>query len=883
MSNRRDRRAGYRRTVAVAAALLLGALAGVSPPAQAADRAFVNGSFESGLTGWKQFGVGGNTVTTEKASDGSTSLKIADGSTETGTGLETAGTASTPAMQVVAGASYTAFAKFWVDEEATPQLYLRFYDANGGYLTSAITAFSGTRGGWSPIRVTGTAPTGSAFMSVLPYSSGGSKGTFYVDEVAVSNQGESVYVGAQVDAGQVNASTFGIGTDQNKVYGVFTGSSDTTNNPAKLATVDVDTNAVVDTPQKLPGAAGGWAATTATDGSVYVGTYHNAGLYRYLPGTKSLISLGSAVPESKESYVWDLAPGRGGRIYGGTYNTAGFFSYAPGDPGDTITTVGSVPFWPGKTYVRALAFDPESGQTGHTGRTFLGVGTPAALLSYDRDSGKTYDITVGGHADEATVGGMTWTGNRLFVVWGSGKLSVLRVDENANGVPSAVEEATFANSALTVAPARDGKVYVMSSNQLKVYDIANPGAGLTGVTDGAGQPIGTFLTVNSLGWVQMKATSLPGETLVVVGHGSDGKSYLFKYNPTTNWSETREIAGAPLLAMDISAIGTGPDGRIYSGGFLTGGIGVYQPIRGDAAEITPDAPTRRGVTQAETITTQGSRMYIGAYPHAKVYEYDPARPWNCPRQGNAVLRCTGLPESNPRELPLDLGSKDNYQDRPYAITTGGGKLFVGTVPKSNSHRGALTVANLDGSAAEVKVDFVPDQSVVSLVYLNGKLYGGSSIRGGLGVEQKPTQSCAEFFVYDPVTKQKTVPSPCLGRSALADKITAITALAEVGGKIWGIGEGYLFVYDPATNKVTSVESILDINYDNGIYEDAKLLTIPQDTANVYGLAGDTLFKINRSTRKLTVLDTNVGAEHLASDSWGNLYYTKNHRLYRFTP
>ncbi|GAA3620585.1 hypothetical protein GCM10022419_127810 [Nonomuraea rosea] len=59
-----------------------------------------------------------------------------------------------------------------------------------------------------------------------------------------------------------------------------------------------------------------------------------------------------------------------------------------------------------------------------------------------------------------------------------------------------------------------------------------------------------------------------------------------------------------------------------------------------------------------------------------------------------------------------------------------------------------------------------------------------------------------------------------------------------------------------------------------------LLSVAQDPRHVYGTSGDQIFKIEKSTKALTVLLTDPGMEGLTADGFGNLYYKINERLHR---
>lgn len=824
-----------RRRGALAALLALVLVVSVSPgreAAWAADLKLTNSGFESDLTGWSQWGEGGNTVSTARAYEGVKSARITDGDTTTGTGLESG------LMTAKAGTRYAAFARVYV-ESGAPDLYLRFYTSSGTLTGNFYTNFTGAPGSWSVLKVTGTAPADATKMSVLAYSSKSNTGVAHYDQMLVT--AAVTDLGWQIDNAGVNGSTFGIGANQNKIYSIVTGSNDASQYPAKFGIIDVDTEQVVGTPSTLSGAIGGWAATTATDGNVYLGSYNNGHLYRHTPGTTGVTDLGQAI--TGQSFVWAVTAGSDGRVYGGTYSGAGYFKY---EPANGFTTIGSTPIWPGKEYVRSIAFDAAQGAT------YLGVGTNAALVRFDRVTGQKDDILPSKYAGISMVGGLTFTGNRLFTVMANGVCTVLDVVRQADGSYTGVEEANFP-SALPVSPERDGKVYAVSGGGLAVYDIA--ARQLTSL----GVPVG--FSAKQFGWVRLAdQVNYPGETLVLIG-SQDGRSYLLRYNPTNGATRTAEIANLPGQPTNINVVTTGPDGNIWTGGYLSGGNGVYRPFQGDGNDERVEQ-VYRGLSQTEGMLAYQGKMYIGTYSGAKVYEHDPSQPWQV--------------GTNPRQLAVLSGVG---QDRPYALAAGGGKLFVGTVPGYGRYDGALTVFDLATGAYTPYVDLVPNQSVVSLVYLNGLVWGGTTIRGGLGVDQTPKATEAKLFVFDPATGAKTEYALPASR-----KLKALTALTVVGGKIWGVAEGFVFVFDPVTRTFTTppTEKFTDITFPLGAWKDAKLLTVPQDTANVYGTAGDYLFRIDRSTLAVTKL-VSTGADYLAADEYGNLYYSRYERLFRYVP
>nr|WP_221379216.1 trypsin-like serine protease [Actinoplanes polyasparticus] len=167
----------------------------VSPP---------NTGFESGLSGWSQFGAGGNTASTERAYAGTTSVKIVDSSTTAADGVEST------RMPAAPGIRYTATAHAGVTN-GSPDLYIRFLDASGTQLAAVYTPYSGTAGQWQRLQVTGTAPAGTEQVSVLLYSAQAKTGTSYFDEVALSRAPGIPLTNAGFESGLSGWTQFGTG------------------------------------------------------------------------------------------------------------------------------------------------------------------------------------------------------------------------------------------------------------------------------------------------------------------------------------------------------------------------------------------------------------------------------------------------------------------------------------------------------------------------------------------------------------------------------------------------------------------------------------------------------------------------------------------------
>lgn len=797
----------------------------------ASDMLISNYSFESGTTGWTQsYGSGGITVSSEQKHTGGYSLKINDTSSTASFGMEST------KLSAAAGTAYSASAKVYI-VSGWADLYIRFWSSSNTLISSAFKETSGPAGQWKDLSVTGTAPAGTAYVSVMLYGNTSSTGVCYYDDIGITTQFTTI--GPQVTNSTIRGAAFGKDENNNDV--MYTVSDGATGYVPKLYQINVNTLAVQRSIE-LPGATGAWAVTVATDGKAYAGSYANGHLYQYTPGSGSVTDLGGA---GGDSFIWDLQPGWDGKVYGGTYHHAYVFKYDNGAFSIFGPNGVGQPFDTAENYVRSVAYDPEN----HV--LYVGIGSHAKLYRYDCYTGQCDNILPAEYADCEFIYNLSYIDGKVFAKVTPGNTTlVLNVAKDENNVVTTTVDCVIDGlTNLCVSPSLNGKVYYSNYGNLYCYDIANKTYGP--ILDNQGKNI--YMTINpcEMAILQLSdQTNYPGYSLVGTGITA-GETRLFKYNITTGTSSlnTLELSGTP---SNIQSITTGPDGKIYSSGFLNGGTAVYTPMRSDLNV------QYKGIGQCESMTTVGNKLYFGVYTGAYIYEYDPFQGWN---------------GYNPTRLFTLSGHE---QDRPVSMTGGDNKLFIGTVPNYGKLGGALTIYDTSsGGDPTVLRNIVQDQSVVSLAYKDGIIYGGTAIYGGMG--STPTQTTAKFFAYRVSDGTKLFEiAPISGKKA----ITSLTVGPD--GKIWGMDEGYLFIYNPSTGTIEYCqEKFPGISYpsDGIVYSDAALL-VGKD-GNVYGTIAGRLFKIDVTTKTVTTL-LSSGASRLTQDSAGFLYYINGTDLKRYS-
>ncbi|UUZ95471.1 carbohydrate binding domain-containing protein [Paenibacillus sp. P25] len=246
---------------------------------------------------------------------------------------------------------------------------------------------------------------------------------------------------------------------------------------------------------------------------------------------------------------------------------------------------------------------------------------------------------------------------------------------------------------------------------------------------------------------------------------------------------------------------------------------------------------------------------MGVYPEGALFEYDMKSPPGA---------------ENPKKTLV----LEEQQERLVNMTSGGGKLYIATIPTYGTLGGAMTVYDPAKGGHEVYRNIVQDQSLLSLAYLDGKVFGSTTIRGGLG--SLPTAEEAKIFVWDSVTKQKITEFPL--RVPGLDKPIFIGDLS-VGpdGLIWGAAYEYIFALDPKTYQIVKSKKIYpSLNYSQWAHHSMRW----SKDGLLYVLFNNKLTVIDPETLESRTI-TDASRFELGLD--GNLYFTDsatNTVLYR---
>lgn len=596
-----------------------------------------------------------------------------------------------------------------------------------------------------------------------------------------------------------------------KIYTVTRGT------PAHLLAFDVVTRKLeVDLP--LPKTDGSFDLEVSSTGIIYIAGGSGGNFYKHVPGSGKVEQLGKVL--GTENYIWDLSAGKNGEIYGATYPNCKVFKYHP-DEG--ITDFGTGPMVQGQNYVRGLVYN-------HTNRKlYAGIGTHAHLIELDVNTRSKTNVLPAEYSvagkfvyDIGQIEGLK-SGDRIYFTGVAPQVMVYNVTKKVyeNNIPN------FAVKTIIKDPKSEKVYYIHGNNKLMMLDYAQENPVPQQVSDFSGKPLAS--TWNEKG----ELIFLSSEQQIVV------------FNPAT---AEKNVYGldVPAQPISITVLKMGPDKKLWSGGYLSGNNAAYD-LNKNKAEVF------LGLSQTESLTVLGSKIYFGNYPGCKFNVYDTSKEWI-------------KDKNNPKQIGIVRG-----QDRPFGALAvpSLNKVFFGTVPNYGINGGQLV--EIDGLTDKVKghANVAGKQSIITLVFQDNMLIGGTSIWGGLGIQ--PVEKEAKLFVWDPVKKQnvyEVIPVP---------GAKAITALLNgPDGLIWGYAGGTLFKFDVQKKAIVLTKHIFEDKRNTFLWRPDELVL--HSNGMIYGNLIGKLISLDPKT--LEVKSFGIGGADIVLGLNKEMYYRSGKEVWR---
>ena len=592
-----------------------------------------------------------------------------------------------------------------------------------------------------------------------------------------------------------------------------------------------------------------WGFATLSDKSVLIAA-GLSGLWRYDPKDDSVEHLieGNNKAIKNANFFWDVVVDEHDTAYIATFagggNGGGHVLTWNKDSGPGFLKGGD-PVDPGQPQARSIAYE--------NGKVYVAVGASAPkVYQIDPKTGAKKALPLPAEVcPEGKLPHLEARAGRLYVESCDEKRNL--VHDLASGTSSWLNEAS---GKVISRPGEATKVYYARDKQLVEYDPDTA----THTSLPAGNQLLTRLSPNS--WVT--------HDMFVSSQMHRGN--LTIYDTTKQGADSvKRIDGNEALKGSDRAIQSMVDadnGRLFASWYMTADqlLSVTPGEKADGATFKlVDSPTGQG----EGMAANGDTLVVGLYP------------------GALVTSRSTTNDAEYKAVPASVSG----QDRPYAITHTTDNVFaIGTVPEDGKLGGALAFYDANAHkiqktiafdslsyAAGVPQDRLAQQSPISMAYRGGKLYIGTTVRGGHSVEaEKEEAHLVEFDVASGTVTRILNPFEGEGQKA----ITALTFGDD--GQLHGITGNYVFTVDPTSFGITGKKSVIGGDKKEKVAEAGKEVNrswLVQRGGQLFGVLQGTLYAIQTSDlASQPIASGGVGALTLGKD--GYLYYARGADIYR---
>jgi len=307
-----------------------------------------------------------------------------------------------------------------------------------------------------------------------------------------------------------------------------------------------------------------------------------------------------------------------------------------------------------------------------------------------------------------------------------------------------------------------------------------------------------------------------------------------------------ECDGAGIFVMR-----PGPAGRVYGSSVMPLRLFEYDP---GARRLTNLGRCSEAGGEVYSFAHLDGKLYISAYGAVHRSVYDPGRPYHF--------------GADPRDNPRALGRLGHEQNRPHSTEPGfDGNIWIASRPAYGKYGGALSRLAPGTYATTVWRNLIPEQSIIALAMdpAQGLIWCGTDIGGGRGT--KPRAREAVLFAFDP--KRETVAWQCVPCA----KAHGVTALAlGSNGLLYGARDDApeMFVFDTTRRQVAA-----RLQVPGTVHMEALQLG---DDRCLYGMAGDTFFRIRPEDHAVVVLGRCPGATRGFALVGRTIYFAKGRTM-----
>lgn len=553
--------------------------------------------------------------------------------------------------------------------------------------------------------------------------------------------------------------------------------------------------------------------------NVWIGGTSSGHLYQYNPYTKKLIDAGNMLRNKRDTAILDISVSDG-KIVGSTAYNGSVFAYTPGSK--EYKDYGQISS--GKEFAKSVLFDNQNK------KIYIGVGSKAELIRYDIRTKIRKRFLPIEYRNEKYISDIKIAENYLFAQTDPGK-KLLVFDKKSLKL---LKEFDIDSKTISPKDPTQERVFFTKGGMLLFYDFRDQEIKNTNA------PLGNRSAI-TLDFVELPDAEYPGVTLT--GLLTNSGEY-FLYNLQTGKFEKRQAELTPLPVTLYTMLETKEKDKILVNGYMSGGIGFYDINLKTTTEF-------KDISQIESATYMNGKYYFGAYPNARLMEFQ--------------LNNEDPSKSTASEIAR---FKEFSHDRITALAGDerANKLFIGAYPETGLGGGLLSEYDFNTKSSRVFENYISNQSIISFTQIGEYVYGSTTVFANHNRSDDPATLFR--FSVDKPEQPEILPFPI--------KASLISSLVYDGNeKIWGMADGKLFNYNINSHHTEFIEITPAIS---GRFKNAKLLFGP--TGNLYGTVEGILFRADPETMKITILKKE-NAYDLAIDQEGNLYFRNQAEMYKY--
>lgn len=585
--------------------------------------------------------------------------------------------------------------------------------------------------------------------------------------------------------------------------------------PSALTVVNLSTGETEGT-FLLKQSTSAWGIDVDKNGMVWIGGTSSGHFYQYDPYKKELLDIGNQLKYSKDTAILDLHIG-GDRVYASTAYNGTIFSYHP----KTGEQQDYGQFLAGKEFAKSVFFDEESGSI------FAGVGSKAELIKYHVRTKIRQRFLPTKYSNEKYVSDIVVVDKHVYARLDPSK-KILVFNKNSLKL---VDELDVTSKTISTKSRTTGELYYTYQGMLYSYNPETLEETKLELPEFGKEIISTDI-------VDLDS----GETLV--GLLSNSGDY-FTYNLESGQLNIKQVNLSELPVTLYTMQANLSKEKILINGYMSGGIGVYNTLTGQSSMI-------KNVSQVESMAYLNNKLYLGAYPKARLLELDISDDLDNSKI-NELYRYSSLGQERPTAL---LGVEAEN------------KLVIGTYPETSTGGGVLSIYDPVTGKFTHFPNFIPDQSIISLQNTGNMIYGGTTVYAN-HKRSKDGATLFRFPLHNPKQKE-IIPTPF--------KATMINSLTPWGEKyLFGMADGTIFKYNLETKEFQQVQISQLIS---GRFKNSTLL-FGKDGI-LYGTVEGILFKVVPDTLEVTVLKEK-GAYDLAIDLNGVVYFRNQAEMWKYDP